>query len=279
LDKELLPDVDSTNRLEELVESLEVPLQRIFEVYDKDDGFVTIVNPTGGNIKERIQNTAILTLYGHYLFFGQKEVLAQEIRRNLSENKISDSNFWKHLDELSPRHLRTGKSPRNPRTPCRITELGLQRARGLIRGILGESPTGSGLRVGNVSSLEELLENNDLWVSCRASFENGEYWDACANAFRHLEIRIRDKCELTAEDYGVVLITRAFRLERGILKIPSCEALGEEEGFYFILRGIMQFHRNAKVHRKEDMREVDATRIICYVDYLLDVVETSVRRG
>jgi uncharacterized protein (TIGR02391 family) len=127
-------------------------------------------------------------------------------------------------------------------------------------------------------SIENLLDNSELWSACRASFESTDYWDACLHALRHLETKIREKSELAAEDLGINLVTKAFHPKNGILRIPSCAARAEEEGFHLINRGIVLFHRNAKGHREGITSRKNAVKIICYVDYLLEILKTAEKR-
>jgi len=125
------------------------------------------------------------------------------------------------------------------------------------------------------SDIERLLDNENLWRACKSSFESGEYWDACLHAFRHLETKIREKAGLSPDEHGVDLVNKAFNPSQGILKIPNCATRSEEEGFFFINRGIVMFHRNAKGHREGEVERKDAIKIICYVDYLLNIVRTA----
>ena len=115
--------------------------------------------------------------------------------------------------------------------------------------------------------------------SPKSSFENEDYWDACLHALRHLETKVREKCELSAEDHGVNLINKAFNPDRGILKIPLCATKSEEEGFLSINRGIVLFHRNAKGHREGSLTRKDAIKIISYVDYLLEILKSAQKRN
>jgi uncharacterized protein (TIGR02391 family) len=127
-------------------------------------------------------------------------------------------------------------------------------------------------------TIKNLMSNKSLWNACKTSFEAGEYWDACSHAFRHLETKIREKCNLPADVHGTDLVDAAFNPNRGILKIPSCATTPEEEGFCLINRGIVLFHRNAKGHREGTIEMNDAVKIICYIDYILDVINTAQRR-
>jgi uncharacterized protein (TIGR02391 family) len=128
-------------------------------------------------------------------------------------------------------------------------------------------------------SIKYLLDNNSLWSACESSFINKEYWDACLHAFRHLEIKIREKCGLTAADHGIDLVNKAFNPTNGLLKIPSCATRAEEEGFHSINRGIVLFHRNAKGHREGNIDRNNTIKIICYVDYILEILKTAQKRS
>jgi hypothetical protein len=94
-----------------------------------------------------------------------------------------------------------------------------------------------------------------------------------------LETQIRGKSGLSANEIGVDLVSKALNKNDGILKVPSCATESEEDGFHLINRGIVQFHRNAKGHREGIIREEDALRIIGYIDYLLDVIKTTIPRA
>ena len=127
-------------------------------------------------------------------------------------------------------------------------------------------------------SIKNLLDNENLWSACKSSFENGDYWDACSHAFRHLETKIRERAELSANDIGTDLVNKAFAPNTGILKIPSCATRSEEEGFHAINRGVVLFHRNAKGHREGSVDKKNAAKIICYVDYILEILKTAQKR-
>ena len=127
--------------------------------------------------------------------------------------------------------------------------------------------------------MECFLDNSGLWHACKSSFNNQDYWDSCLHAFRHLETKIREKCNLPAEEHGVDLINKAFHPTQGILKIPACATRSEEEGFQLINRGVILFHRNAKGHREGTIGSQDAIKIIGYVDYLLNLLKTAQARN
>lgn len=113
---------------------------------------------------------------------------------------------------------------------------------------------------------------------CKPAYDTQDWWDLVLKATRHLEVRIREKANLSAEYIGTDLINKAFNPNTGKLKIPSCAVIAEEEGFSLILRGIAMFHRNVKGHREGEIDKKRAIQIVNYIDYLLDMVDSSVLR-
>jgi len=126
--------------------------------------------------------------------------------------------------------------------------------------------------------LEDFIENKALLKACKTSFGGGEYWDAVFQAMRYLEEKIRGKCDFFQRDIGVDLVNKAFNTDNGKLLIPCCKTLSEEKGFHLIALGVMQFHRNAKGHRKGEIDKNSALKIIGYVDYLISIIDTSLKR-
>lgn len=127
-------------------------------------------------------------------------------------------------------------------------------------------------------TLFDITRDSTLIKACKSNYDSGNYWDAVFNALRHLEVRVRKKSSLPAADVGADLMERAFKPNIGSLKIPSCATPGEEDGFKNITKGMMMFHRNAKGHREEQIDRTLALKIIGYIDYLLQIVDTAEKR-
>lgn len=128
------------------------------------------------------------------------------------------------------------------------------------------------------SRLLEYVTDSRLLNSCKLEFESGNYWDSVFKVLRHLEVRTRQKSKLTASEHGADLMEKAFKPNVGVLKIPTCATVGEEDGFKQIMKGMMMFHRNAKGHREESIDKNLALKIIGYTDYLLTILETAEHR-
>jgi uncharacterized protein (TIGR02391 family) len=123
--------------------------------------------------------------------------------------------------------------------------------------------------------LESFVTDDLLLSACKLSFDGGDYWNAVSHALRHWESRVRQKAKLSAEDVGTDLIKKAFHPSEGKLINPACGTDAEREGFHSLMRGVMQFHRNAKAHREGELRKIIAIQIIAYIDYLIIQLEQS----
>jgi uncharacterized protein (TIGR02391 family) len=121
------------------------------------------------------------------------------------------------------------------------------------------------------------IVDKDLIQACKTDLENKAGWDAILKATRHLETRIREKSNLSQNEFTTGLADKAFNPHdnKGVLEIPSCATTSEEEGFFLILKGIFQFHKNAKGHREGKIDFDSALQVIGYIDYLLSVIETA----
>jgi uncharacterized protein (TIGR02391 family) len=280
----LKPETDKTNdiqpkRNQKYAAELEIPIESLYEIFDKEEeDQLTVINFVGRTNKQKVQNIALLIILGYKWFFGQEEVPSQEIRRNISENKIPLNNVSLHLRELTPKFLRRIEDSRVARNSYRLTRIGVNKSKELIKEIIGKSSTKENTNEEFTFPIEILLDNTNLWAACKTAFNNEEYWNACLHALIYLETKIREKSELTANDTGVDLVSKAFKLNGGVLKIPSCAVQGEEEGFLLINLGVVKFHRNAKGHRTGSIGRKNAAKIICYVDYLLEILKTAEKR-
>ena len=127
-------------------------------------------------------------------------------------------------------------------------------------------------------TLQDVTCDNSLIRACKNAYESGNYWDTVFNALRHMEVRVRRRSGLPAADVGADLMEHAFKPNVGSLKIPTCATPGEEDGFKNITKGMMMFHRNAKGHREEKINKTLALKIIGYVDYLLQILDTAEKR-
>ncbi len=105
------------------------------------------------------------------------------------------------------------------------------------------------------------IHDKNLIEACQRTYDSEDWRNLVLNACRHLEVRIREKANLSQSDIGVDLVNKAFNKDTGKLKIPFCVTPAEEEGFFHVFRGIFLFHRNAKGHREGEIGK----EIICKI--------------
>jgi hypothetical protein len=125
--------IGSKNGLTRLPEKAGVSEENIKKVYDLEHNSFTIVKIFGEDDREKTKNTTLLVLLGYKYIFGNDEVLSQEIRRNVAENKIPLDNFSTHLKQITPSLIRRKGKMRSPKTTYRLTTLGEANAKDLLK--------------------------------------------------------------------------------------------------------------------------------------------------
>ena len=85
---------------------------------------------------------------------------------------------------------------------------------------------------------------------------------------------------LGADDYGVVLITKALHPDSGKLKIPTCRLSQEQDGVYNLFKGSIAFFKNPSSHRTVNYNDRMITmKIIALSELLLQILSTAVMRS
>ena len=80
-------------------------------------------------------------------------------------------------------------------------------------------------------------------------FLQGKYETAVLEAYRQVEIKVRDEGKYAPEDIGVDLMRKAFNSENGPLRDPSLPK-GEREAMAHLFAGAIGLFRNAASHRQ-----------------------------
>ena len=135
-------------------------------------------------------------------------------------------------------------------------------------------------KIGNEYSRPKLFLKDNVFDrrlldSCKSAFDDGDYWNAVSHAQRHLEVRVREKSGL--DKTGETLMADAFKKEGGKLNILASMDDNEKDGFKFIMMGMMKFHRNQKAHNEGELTIDTAYQIIGYIDYLLKIINNSIK--
>ncbi len=129
-------------------------------------------------------------------------------------------------------------------------------------------------------TLEYYLWDHDLLNDCSMDYNNARYSNAVFNAMRYIESKARTKAGANPSDNGQALFEKVFSQDGGLLNIPFCKSSSEKRGFVDILKGMYGFHRNPKSHHNtEQISKEKAFKIICYLDYISQVIDTAQPRN
>ena len=127
--------------------------------------------------------------------------------------------------------------------------------------------------------LESFVFNEDLLDECQDDFNNGKYEKAIFSAYRLLEVKVREKAKLSANDLGTKLMDRAFKVGEGKLHISTCETTSEETGIHALFRGAISTFKNPTSHRLVDYKDPKvALQILVLSELLLNLIEMAQSR-
>lgn len=127
--------------------------------------------------------------------------------------------------------------------------------------------------------LENFVDNIEILNKCQDLFNNGEYETAIFSAYKLLEVRVREKAQLEANDLGVTIMDKAFKVSEGKLYIPTCETPSEETGIHNLFRGAISTFKNPTSHRFVDYKDPKvALQILLLSELLLNLLKTAQTR-
>lgn len=124
-------------KTQKLAEKIGVTEDDIEKIFDIEEDSLTLINIPGEGEKAKTINTTLLALLGYKYFFGKNEVLSREIKRNVTENRISVNNFATHVNDIIPSLTRRKGKSYSPNTTYRLTPLGEAEAKELLKNLAG----------------------------------------------------------------------------------------------------------------------------------------------
>jgi uncharacterized protein (TIGR02391 family) len=122
----------------------------------------------------------------------------------------------------------------------------------------------------------ELLHAS-ISTSVYALFLRGRYETVIFEAFRQVEVAVRQAGGYSDDDFGAQLMRKAFHPKDGALTDPA-RAAGEQQGMSDLFAGAMGFLKNPTSHRVGTFdKPEEAIALVLFASYLLHTVD-SIRR-
>ncbi|OFZ67145.1 MAG: TIGR02391 family protein [Betaproteobacteria bacterium RBG_16_56_24] len=107
---------------------------------------------------------------------------------------------------------------------------------------------------------------------CWPAFMRGDYDTSVFQAFRELEVAIRDAGDFSAEDYGVKLARKAFH-ETTCPLTDQLKPAAERAALADLMAGALGSYKNPHSHRKVQLGAEEACEMIVLASHLLKIVE------
>ena len=104
-------------------------------------------------------------------------------------------------------------------------------------------------------------------------FLRGEYDTAVFQAFKEVEVTVRNAGNYTEKDYGVNLMRQAFHPETGTLTDVN-QLPAEKDAVLALFAGSIGLYKNPSSHRNVDITAVEAAEAIIFASHLLKIVDS-----
>ena len=104
-------------------------------------------------------------------------------------------------------------------------------------------------------------------------FSRGNYDTAVFQAFKEVEVTIRDVGEYSEEDCDVELMEKAFHPETGELT-KEFQTEGEKQATLALFAGAMGLYKNPTCHRNLNINAEKASEAIIFASHLLRIVDS-----
>ncbi len=121
--------------------------------------------------------------------------------------------------------------------------------------------------------LPKQLLHSSIAEDVNSNFLRGKYDTAIFEAFKTVEIAVRNAGGYTAVDYGVDLMRKAFHVDNGPLTDQN-QSKPEREATAHLLAGAIGLYKNPHSHRNVSVTAEEAVEIIMFASHLLRIVDS-----
>jgi uncharacterized protein (TIGR02391 family) len=104
------------------------------------------------------------------------------------------------------------------------------------------------------------------------TFLRGRYDTAVFEAFKEVEVRVREAGGFTASDHGTDLMRKAFHKDSGPLTDKNAE-VAEREALAHLFAGAYGAYRNPHSHRNVELEAHEAAETIILASHLMSIVD------
>jgi uncharacterized protein (TIGR02391 family) len=105
-----------------------------------------------------------------------------------------------------------------------------------------------------------------------ASFLRGDYDTAVFQAFKEVEMRVREAGKFAESDLGVPLMRKAFEAQSGPLS-DTVAPIPEQEALSHLFAGAIGLYKNPGSHRNVTIEAPEAVELIILASHLLNIVD------
>jgi uncharacterized protein (TIGR02391 family) len=113
--------------------------------------------------------------------------------------------------------------------------------------------------------------------ACWSAFLRGDYDTAVFQAFKELEVAIREAGKFNDDDYGVDLARKAFHESTGPLTDQSLPP-SERQALSHLVAGALGSYKNPHSHRKVKLLAEEAVEMIILGSHLLKIIDARANR-
>ena len=106
-------------------------------------------------------------------------------------------------------------------------------------------------------------------------FLRGDYDTGIFQAYKEVEVAVRDAGDYTAADYGVDLMRKAFNVDSGPL-VDQSQSKPEREATAHLFAGAIGLYKNPHSHRNVPVTVEEAVKIIMLASHLLEIIDSRV---